>query len=333
MPNFRKKKLKLPKTLGEYLKKNREDNGVSLELAERELKVKQSHLIALEEGRYDDLPVDVYSRGILKSYAAFLGLNYEKDILPRFQKEKGIHVNVHGPVKEKPDVMAKLKNPRFVITSKTIIVTVIVSIILGLGFYLWYQFSTFASAPELTVSQPEEGLELSTGIVTVVGSTTPGVDLLINGQKIALAENGSFKNRLSLQNGINLIEIIARNKVGKETIIRRNIMVELPVVAKGEDKKSESDKKTEEVEIEITIQNAATWLSIEEDGKSVYEGTMLPGSSQTFNATKSISITSGKGSNTLIKVNGEDWGLLQDTGGVVRDLVITKEMAESGTVR
>ncbi|TES97801.1 helix-turn-helix domain-containing protein [Patescibacteria group bacterium] len=328
MSGFRKKKIKLPDTLGECLKKCRYNKGVSLALAERELKVRKDYLMLLEKGEFDKLPADVYTKGILKAYAAFLGLDYKKEILPLYRRERGIHMSVHGTKKPEMDVTTQLKSPRFVLTPKTIITLVVVVFVLGLGFYLWYQFSAFASAPELSLSQPEEGANLTTSLVTVVGKTNPGIELFINGQKIALSEDGSFKNQVSLQEGVNIVEVIARNKVGKETVIRRSMMVELPAIVSS--KKSSSQKKTTGLEIVVKIRDGATWLSVEEDGKLVYEGTMLPGSSQTFEAKNSISISSGKGDNTLLEVNGEDWGVLEDTPGVVRDLVITKEMAERG---
>lgn len=328
MPGFKKKKLKLPDTLGEYLKRSRQNKGVSLALAERELKVRKDYLSLLEKEEFDKLPANVYTKGILKAYAAFLGLNYEKEVLPLYERERGIHTSVHGEKKpSKVDVTTQLKSPRFVLTPKTVIAFIVIVFVLGLGFYLWYQFSAFASAPELSLSQPEEGLNLTKSLVTVVGKTNPGIDLFINGQKIPLEEDGSFKNQVSLQEGVNIVEVVARNKVGKETVIRRNVMVELPVIV-GKDKSD--SKKTDGIAIVVTIRDGATWLSVEEDGRLIYEGTMLPGSSQMFEAKKSISISSGKGDNTLIEVNGEDWGVLEDTAGVVRDLVITKEMAERG---
>ncbi|MFC1686428.1 RodZ domain-containing protein [Patescibacteria group bacterium] len=329
MPGFKKKKLKLPDTLGEYLKKSRQNKGVSLALAERELKVRKDYLSLLEKEEFDKLPANVYTKGILKAYTAFLGLDYEKEVLPLYKRERGIHTSVHGEKKpSKVDITMQLKTPRFILTPKTIIAFIVVVFVLGLGFYLWYQFSAFASAPELSLSQPEEGLNLTTSLVTVVGKTNPGVELFINGQKIALSEDGSFKNQVSLQEGVNIVEVVSRNKVGKENVIRRNVMVELPVIVGG--KKTDSQKKTTGLAIVVTIRDGATWLSVEEDGKLIYEGTMLPGSSQMFEAKKSISISSGKGDNTLLEVNGENWGVLEDTAGVVRDLVITKEMAERG---
>lgn len=325
-PSFRTKRIKLPKTLGEYLKSRREERGISLALAERELRIRKDYLELLETGDFDQLPADVYVRGILKNYAEFLGINYKKTILPRYLREKGIHTSVYGEKKGKVDITKTLKSPKIVLTPRTLVIFGVLVFVLGLGFYLWYQFSAFASAPELSVNQPAEGTKLNTNLVNIVGKTNPGVELTINGQQIGLAEDGTFKNRLSLQEGVNLIEVIAKNKVGKQTIVQRNVMVTLPKTSK----RNIVSKEEAGVEIILTIQNGATWISVEEDDQPAFEGTMLPGSSQVFRGKKSITITSGRGVNTLLQVNDQDWGVLEDTTGVVRDLVITKAMAEKG---
>ncbi len=324
--SFHKKRIKLPKTLGEYLKSRRESRGISLALVERDLRIGRDYLESLERGEFDNLPADVYARGILKNYAEFLGINYEKTILPRYLRERGIHTSVYGEKKKHVDITKKmLKAPSIILTPKTLVILGVVLFVLGLGFYLWYQFSAFASAPELTVSSPSEGARFSTNIINITGKTNPGIDLLINGQEIDLAEDGSFKTRLTLQEGVNSVEFLAKNKVGKQTVIQRNVMVTLPKVAT----KSKTNKSFN-VEVIVTIQNGATWLSVEEDDNPAYDGTMLPGSALTFRGKNSVTITSGKGMNTLIKVNGKDWGVLENTAGAVRDLEITKEMAEKG---
>src|SRR3712207_6673264 len=56
------------------LRSAREARGVDRSTAERDLRIRERHLAALEEGRYEALPGDVYARGFLRSYAAYLGL-------------------------------------------------------------------------------------------------------------------------------------------------------------------------------------------------------------------------------------------------------------------
>ena len=47
--------------------------------------------------------------------------------------------------------------------------------------------------------------------------TDPGSELYINNNLIALEKDGSFSQEIKLATGLNLIEVRARNRLGKET--------------------------------------------------------------------------------------------------------------------
>jgi cytoskeleton protein RodZ len=61
--------------VGQVLRRRREDLGYSLEEAQAATKIRLRYLQAIEAGRYGDLPGPVYTRGFIRSYAAFLGLD------------------------------------------------------------------------------------------------------------------------------------------------------------------------------------------------------------------------------------------------------------------
>jgi cytoskeleton protein RodZ len=62
-------------TLGETLRQARLDKGVSLADAARDTRIRRSYLEALEAEDPAALPPPVYSRGLLRTYAEYLGLN------------------------------------------------------------------------------------------------------------------------------------------------------------------------------------------------------------------------------------------------------------------
>src|SRR5215207_10770380 len=55
----------------------RERKGVDLVRAERDTKIRVRYLSALERGDYRDLPGAVYTKGFLRNYGAYLGLDPE----------------------------------------------------------------------------------------------------------------------------------------------------------------------------------------------------------------------------------------------------------------
>lgn len=63
--------------LGELLRKAREEKGLSLVQVEEATRIRSAYLQALEEEAYDRLPAPVYTRGFLRNYALYLGLDAE----------------------------------------------------------------------------------------------------------------------------------------------------------------------------------------------------------------------------------------------------------------
>lgn len=64
----------------------RRRRGGDLQAIAEELRIRYDHLLALEEGRFDDLPGPTYVIGFLRSYAGYLELDAE-DMITRFKTE------------------------------------------------------------------------------------------------------------------------------------------------------------------------------------------------------------------------------------------------------
>src|SRR6266545_6669249 len=75
-------------SLGERLVAARERKGVDLYRAERDTKIRMRYLTALERGDDRDLPGAVYTKGFLRNYATYLGLD-PGEILRQWRKEHG----------------------------------------------------------------------------------------------------------------------------------------------------------------------------------------------------------------------------------------------------
>ena len=61
--------------LGQWLREARQAKGLSLEMVEAETRIRSPFLTALEEDNYDELPAEVHTKGFLRNYALFLGLD------------------------------------------------------------------------------------------------------------------------------------------------------------------------------------------------------------------------------------------------------------------
>ena len=74
--------------LPERLLAARERKGVDLYRAERDTKIRVRYLAALERGDYRELPGNVYTKGFLRNYALYLGLDPD-DVLLQWRRERG----------------------------------------------------------------------------------------------------------------------------------------------------------------------------------------------------------------------------------------------------
>src|SRR4051795_7474624 len=75
-------------SLPERLYTAREHKGVDLYRAERDTKIRARYLGALERGDYKELPGAVYTKGFLRNYALYLGLDPE-EVLSQWRRERG----------------------------------------------------------------------------------------------------------------------------------------------------------------------------------------------------------------------------------------------------
>ncbi|RMF04844.1 MAG: hypothetical protein D6768_02295 [Chloroflexi bacterium] len=71
--------------------------------------------------------------------------------------------------------------------------------------------------PEITVSEPVNGMWTNQSIITVSGVAPAGTSIKINGQNAAVDENGAFSREVILQEGENVLRIAATDDVGNET--------------------------------------------------------------------------------------------------------------------
>jgi cytoskeleton protein RodZ len=75
-------------SFGEQLRREREMRGITLEAVSRSTKIRTHILEALENQEFEKLPSGVFKKGIVRSYARFLGMN-EKQVLKAFLELAG----------------------------------------------------------------------------------------------------------------------------------------------------------------------------------------------------------------------------------------------------
>ncbi len=120
------------KELGEFLKKIREERGISLKEIQNRTKVSSRYLNAIEEGNFQIIPGEVYLKGFLRSYAETIGLNGDEII----EMYNDLVANKEG-VEESEALEEKVKPERLGSVFKLLI-------ILAIGAFLFWLFRCYS---------------------------------------------------------------------------------------------------------------------------------------------------------------------------------------------
>lgn len=221
MNGFKIKKIQ-SLTLGEKMKRARNEKRITLSEISKNTKIQMEYLESLESGDYKALPADVYVRGFIKSFAEYVGINDEY-LIKSFNKEKSIQKNIQG--NEKKELNSKHVNlSRFYFNPKLISVILISLFFLGLFFYLYKNLNNFVSNPSLVILNPENNTIIDNSSVIVKGRTDIGNNLFINNQSVLVDDGGGFSENVVLREGINVIMIKSVNQFNKE--ITESVSVE-----------------------------------------------------------------------------------------------------------
>jgi cytoskeletal protein RodZ len=207
------------KKISEILKETREKKGLSLEEVENETKIKKEFLAAIESGQYNLLPSESYAQGFVRNYSKHLGIPQSLAI-PLFRREykakHGFHI-----IPEFRKSQHKFKR-RFIFNAKTLAFTALALLI---GIYVFFQYSSFFFPPQLSITAPKEGQEITGNIVEISGKTDPYATISINKTEVYVALDGTFKKSEYMFSGDNKIIIVAKNRYGKETQKVLNVKV------------------------------------------------------------------------------------------------------------
>ena len=293
------------RTVGEILVEARKKKNLTFEQVEKETKIRKRILRQLEEGNWDELS-PTYAKGLLKNYASYLGLD-ERRVLAFFRRG-------YDERKEKTTTRLERLRPRFRFTPTSITVVSIGLLVLGVVAYLFFQYQSFTAAPRLEIKEPADNTKIGSREVNVIGKTWSDAILKINGEKIQVSPGGTFSISVSLKEGVNELTVTAENRFGK--ISTKTITV---VVETSGETIAENGKNRDTISLQLRVPDKSVFLRVEVDGKSVFEGLMLVGSSKQFEGREKIKIVSEDASATLVKIGEREFLLGNEKGRIERE--------------
>ena len=198
--------------LGEVLRTAREAKGVDLARVERDTKIRARYLSALERSEYRDLPGSVYTKGFLRNYGAYLGLDTEYLVdLYRLESAGVTPERLTVPTPPRP-ITSRRRG--FVLTPGAVVAALLT---VGVGVFVVYlvsEFVTFARTPALTITDPAGDVAGYQGTAyTIRGMTEPNSQVTVSGlpenPTVTADAEGAFSIRVELLPGRNLVTLVA----------------------------------------------------------------------------------------------------------------------------
>jgi transcriptional regulator with XRE-family HTH domain len=203
--------------LGEVLRTAREARGVDLARVERDTKIRARYLTALETGDYAELPGAVYTKGFLRNYGAYLGLDPEY-LVDLFRLESAQPSSDRPSVPVPPRPIATRRSRPLVVTPGAILAALLTVAVAAFIIYLVTELVTFGRTPALTVTDPVGDIAGYDQMeYLIVGVTEPNSRVTVQGLRenptVTADANGNFEIEIALVPGSNVITLQALDPV------------------------------------------------------------------------------------------------------------------------
>ncbi|MEA3249804.1 MAG: helix-turn-helix domain-containing protein [Patescibacteria group bacterium] len=216
------------KSISEDLIEAREALGLSRTEAARQCGMTEDFVAYFEGEAPKSVSADIYTRNRLRDYCKLLGVN-PKDATNRYRLEREVRKVVpacRSALCSRKHPLTAVPSSRMLVTPKIIKAVLMLLVVVGIGAYFVGAAQRLTAPPQVTVSSPRDGLVTFDRSLVVAGRTEREVSLLINGKPVNIDGEGNFSDKLDLHDGLNVIEVVATKKHGKETKVTRRIIVE-----------------------------------------------------------------------------------------------------------
>ena len=207
--------------LPERLLAARERKGVDLYRAERDTKIRARYLAALERGDYRELPGAVYTKGFLRNYALYLGLDPD-EVLLQWRRERGAPQEPAPVISVPRPITAPRRGLTF--SPSLIVFALLIALVAVFVGWLGLQLLRFSKPPTIAVTNPAVAvLEVDEDATSYLleGTTIAGGSVTVKTADVEARANadsaGQWELKVDLRRGENQFRITATDPAtGKE---------------------------------------------------------------------------------------------------------------------
>lgn len=292
--------------IGVKLRSQREALGLSLVEVERYTRLRQHYIIAMEEGKMENMPSPVQGRGMLSNYAAFLNLDEEK-ILLRFAEGLQVRRVERIPKAPPPGVFSgKKKAARQAPIWRRFLTT---DLVFGVGLAAIILFFILWTAARIDNLRH-----------TTVEPTTPAIaDLLLSpvstrsGEASPTRPTGQPATTSEVTGEAFQPDLTSPPPLATATLPAP----EIPTGAAGAAFTPTIPPMNDDPLQVYIVARQRAWLRIIADDKIKFLGRVVPGNAYAFSGTQKVELLTGNASALQIFFNQTDLGILGDMGQVV----------------
>jgi cytoskeletal protein RodZ len=286
-------------TVGEVLKKQRNNLGKSLEQVALDTKIQLRFLEYIEEDNFDKFDSPVFAQGFIKIYAKYLDLNEDR-ILAIYRRSVPENSKKTEFLRE---TIKREKVTRLNITPKLLIVSLSILFLLGILTYIGYQIYQFQSPPQISITTPENDLTVTDESIDVMGVTDSNSSVFVNDKPVEITSNGEFQYPVTLNPGVNLITVLAKKNGSTQESIE-TIRVNYTVDNNEKTEKIIEEEKPNTVRLEIV--NSSVWVQLNVDKINKLSQIVQVGEEYEYEVNEQFSLTTGIINSTKLFFNDEE---------------------------
>lgn len=292
--------------LGQMLREARESQGISLAEAEAQTRIRQKFIAALEAEDWSLLPNEVTTRGFLRKYAGYLGVD-EDAVLERFHArarlpapEPVVVASAEREADYRPIEMNLSSPPKRETPWGWIGAAIVLLALVAAALYIYfYQPNLVANLLSLPRSLPSPA-----DVVGPEPTATPTATIQVN--RVTATPTAAPEMTATATATPAPTQPPADGATPEAT----------PTSAASPTVEAPAFRPVEQIELALDML-ARSWTRVIVDGSLALEAVLEPGEQRTFQATESIALRTGNAAGVQVTINGETLPALGGPGEVV----------------
>ncbi|HHY47373.1 MAG TPA: helix-turn-helix domain-containing protein [Firmicutes bacterium] len=283
-------------SIGERLKQGREAKKLSLDDVQEATKIRKQYLAAIEAGRFEELPGEVYVKGFIRNYADFIGLDGAKMVADYNSLKKGASGERPPALRDRATLERKGRGDfKKKARREWLFVTLLFIVALGIaGFMLWGR-----NRPTSSVNMEPQGVPAGPSSLEAEQVTPPGAP-----EPEAAPQAGSPE--------------VAAPQTADQPQAAAGTQPQTAAAVQPQAAATQFPpaKPVKAVVVRVNVLQRC-WVRVIADGQVVAEGALPAGRQEEWAADKDMIIRFGNAGGVEVEYNGERLGRPGDPGEVV----------------